>query len=102
MAYNQTKKTPDLGIGYKGTYTDKEGNEQGYIKLLIRAEQLAGVEADEKGMIKLTVFPSLSKKKETDPDLVVKPALSKGKSAPAAQTNNGVQNAKSKGSNFPF
>ena len=102
MANNTAKKTPDLGIGYKGTYTDKEGNEQGYIKLLIRAEQLANVEADEKGMIKITVFPSLSKKKETDPDVVVKPALSKSKPASATQTNSGAQNARAKGSNFPF
>jgi|GEM_PF-3062678 len=102
MAHNTAKKTPDLGIGYKGTYTDKEGKEQEYIKLLIRAEQLANVEADEKGMIKLSVFPSLSKKKQTDPDLVIKPALSKAKSGSAVAQTNGVQNARAKGSNFPF
>lgn len=100
---NTAKKTPDLGIGYKASYTDKEGNEQGYIKLLIRSEQLANLEADDRGMIKISVFPSLSKKKETDPDLVVKPALTgAAKKGAVASNSQGVASARTKGSNFPF
>lgn len=101
---SQTQRKPDVGIGYKSTYKDKDGNEQGYLKLLIRVEELNQL-AQEDGMIKLSVFPQMGvKKKANSPDFTVKPTLSKAKSG-GANTHgraNVANTAAATGSKFPF
>lgn len=94
---NNTKpRTPDLGIGYKSTFKDKEGNENAYLSLMIRVEQLQNVEAQD-GMIRLSVFPQRGEKKNPKaPDFVVKPALTKTKAAGVGRTHGGSTNK------FPF
>lgn len=93
---NAKPRTPDLGIGYKGTFKDKEGNERAYLSLMIRAEQLSHVEITD-GMIRLSVFAQSGVKKNPKaPDFVVKPALSKTKASGTGSAN--VATA----SKFPF
>lgn len=95
---SQVARKPDVGIGYKSTYQDKNGNEQGYLSVMLRQEQLSELIAD-KGMIRLSIFPNLGEKKNPKaPDYVVKPALTKK----TAATNTGRSNGASAGSKFPF
>lgn len=100
------QRKPDVGIGYKATYTDKSGAEQTYLKLMIRVDQLAALDAGD-GMIRLSVFPQLGeKKKENSPDFTVKPTLTKGKQQAVAKPQvvgrANVAAAANSGNKFPF
>lgn len=94
----QQQRKPDVGLGYKSTYKDKNGSEQSYLSVMIREEQLAEL-TPENGVYKLSIFPNLGEKKNPKaPDFVVKAALSKKK--PVAQ---GRANVAVAGTNkFPF
>jgi len=90
-------RTPDLGIGYTSTYKDKDGNENGYLSLMLRVEQLQNVEARD-GIIRVSVFPQRGEKKNPKaPDFVVKPALLKA----SAQKGIGISHGGST-NKFPF
>lgn len=98
QGHNKQQK-PDVGIGYKATYKDKQGNEQGYIKLMLRVDELSAL-ASEDGMIKLSVFPQLGeKKKPNSPDVVVKASLQRAKTAPTQGKSNVATASSNK---FPF
>ena len=87
MAYgNTTKREPDVGIGYKATFKDKQGQEQGYLKLSLRASELEALPVNDAGFIALTVFTmnvAPEKRKENTPDVVVKKSITK--KAPATE-----------------
>lgn len=95
------KKSNKVGCGYNKT--TKAGER--YLSLLINAEQIASLPVDEKGNIRLSVFPNTYKEKDSQPDVNIVPAASKtGAGAavkPSGQTQ-GAPNARAKGSNFPF
>lgn len=77
---------PDLGLGYKASYTDKKtGEAKNYLRLYIRADQLAEVKANDKGMVVITAFPFTGKKSEKSPDIILKPATT---SSPKARAQN--------------
>ena len=93
------KKTNKVGCGYNKT--TKSGER--YMSLLLTAELIASLPVDEKGNIRLSVFPNTYKEKETQPDVNIVPASSKngtGSAKPAVAQ--GASNARAKGSNFPF
>lgn len=96
----QQQRKPDVGLGYKSTYKDKNGSEQTYLSVMIREEQLAEL-TPENGVYKLSIFPNLGEKKNPkSPDFVVKASLSKKKPVAVAQ---GRANVAATGTNkFPF
>lgn len=94
---SQTVRKPDVGIGYRSTYEDKNGNEQSYLSVMLREEELSKIVA-EKGMIRLSIFPNLGEKKNPKaPDYVVKPALTKKSTA-----NTGKTYGTAAGNKLPF
>jgi hypothetical protein len=105
MQGQRKQHKPDVGIGYKSTYKDKSGQEQGYLSVMLREEQLSQLEVVN-GIIRLSIFPNLGEKKnEKAPDFVVKPALSKKTNATANASVQGranVATATTAGSKFPF
>jgi uncharacterized protein (DUF736 family) len=93
------KKSNKVGCGYNKTTKSGEG----YLSLLINAEQLSSLPVDEKGNIRLSVFPNTYKEKDSQPDVNIVPATSRAGSAQQKQaTTQGATNARAKGSNFPF
>jgi hypothetical protein len=92
---SQTARKPDVGIGYKSTYTGKDGAEQMYLSVMLRQEQLSELSA-ENGIIRVSIFPNLGEKKNPKaPDYVVKPALTKKTGSAHAPKAAG-------GNKFPF
>lgn len=93
------KKSNKVGCGYNKT--TKAGER--YLSLLISADQIASLPVDEKGNIRLSVFPNTYKEKDSQPDVNIVPAASKATATAAkpGQTQ-GAGNARAKGSNFPF
>lgn len=93
---SQQQRKPDVGLGYKSTYTDKNGAEQGYLSVMIREEQLAEL-TPVNGVYRLAIFPNLGEKKNPKaPDYVVK--ASGIKSKPSTQGKGNVATA----NKFPF
>jgi uncharacterized protein (DUF736 family) len=93
------KKSNKVGCGYNKT--TKSGER--YMSLLLTADLIASLPVDEKGNIRLSVFPNTYKEKDSQPDVNIVPATSKassGSAKPAA--TQGATNARAKGSNFPF
>jgi hypothetical protein len=100
MQGQRKQQKPDVGIGYKATYKDKQGNEQGYIKLMLRVDELNAL-ASEDGMIKLSVFPQLGeKKKPNSPDVVVKPSMQRAQASSTKGSSHVAAAAST--SKFPF
>lgn len=99
-------RKPDLGIAYKCAYTNKEGVEETYLKILLRASELAALletGPDERGMYSLVAFGNKNKKRKTDPDSVIKVSTKKETTQANGYSNSkGATNARSKGSDFPF
>jgi len=94
MSYgNTTKREPDVGIGYKATYKDKKsGQEKGYLKLSLRADQLSALPVSDNGFIALTVFTMdvpPEKRKDKTPDVVVKKSITKAQKAETTSGNIG-------------
>lgn len=77
----------DVGLGYTNSFTDKHGNEQRYIKLVVKQAIPANTE--------LVVFANTNKKSPKHPDFSVK--LSSGKKKSAAP-----QAEEKKSGGFPF
>lgn len=97
---SQQQRKPDVGLGYKSTYKDKNGSEQSYLSVMIREEQLAEL-TPENGVYKLSIFPNLGEKKNPkSPDFVVKASLSRKKPTTQGRTN--VAAAPTSTNKFPF
>ena len=94
------KKSNKVGCGYNKTTKSGEG----YMSLLLNADQIASLPVDEKGNIRLSVFPNTYKEKDSQPDVNIVPATSKAASGGQTKqaTAQGAPNARAKGSNFPF
>jgi UDP-N-acetylenolpyruvoylglucosamine reductase len=95
-----TTQAKDLGFGYRKSYKDKKtGADVSYLKIALRPEQLADVQASANGLIELVVFSNSGpKKSEKSPDVTVKPAAAKkGDSNASSIGRTGTTN-----SNFPF
>ena len=104
MALTHKKSESKVGCAYSKT-TKNGGN---YLSVLINADQLAAIEPDEKGNIRLSLFPNTYKEKDSQPDYnLVKPTaraagVSGSNGGCSARQTQGVGNARTKGSNFPF
>jgi len=97
---NQQPRKPDVGLGYKSSYKDKNGTQQTYLSVMIREEQLLEL-TPENGVYKLSIFPNLGEKKNPKaPDFVVKAALSKKQ--PTTQGRANVAAASTNTNKFPF
>ena len=59
---SQQSRKPDVGLGYKSSYKDKNGTQQTYLSVMIREEQLLEL-TPENGVYKLSIFPNLGEKK---------------------------------------
>jgi len=103
MTGNGQKRQDDLGFGYKSEYTDKRTNQNVvYIKVLIKAEQLAKLHVNQRGYIELSIFPMTGLKKSAkSPDVVVKPTLSR-KNGAAAGVSSTANAGKVAGNALPF
>lgn len=95
---NQQPRKPDVGIGYKSSYKDKNGSQQTYLSVMIREEQLLEL-TPENGVYKLSIFPNLGEKKNPKaPDFVVKASLSKKQPTTQGRANVAAANT----NKFPF
>jgi len=95
---SQQQRKPDVGLGYKSTYKDKNGSEKGYLSVLLRAEQLSEL-TPVNGIIRVAIFPNEGEKKNPKaPDFVVKASGSKTKSATQGRANVATANT----NKFPF
>lgn len=103
MALTNKKSESKVGCAY--SKTTKNGDN--YLSVIINVEQIASIEPDEKGNIRLSLFANTYKEKDSQPDYnLVKPTpkggLSSGGGSGATRATQGAANARVKGSNFPF
>lgn len=94
---SQQQRKPDVGLGYKSTYKDKNGSEQSYLSVMLREEQIAEL-TPVNGIYRLAIFPNLGEKKNPKaPDFVVKASGVQKK-----PTTQGKANVSAASNKFPF